>query len=222
MTKRIETLPGGTTVFTAPGYAITTDSLLLADFCGAKPSFSVCDLGCGCGILLLCLADAGLRGPAVGVEINEDALSLFQDSIAENAFSNIQAVPGNLCEYRSPFPFDCVVANPPYFDAGAEARLPQRATARHEITATLEDFCVAASRLLKDGGRFCLCYPPARLAQLMHLLGQHGLAAKRLQLVRKSPNDAPWLALLDARKAGGVGLSILPDKLLPAGRPVTY
>ena len=76
--------------------------------------------------------------------------------------------------------------------------------------------------LLKDRGRFCLCYPPARLAQLFAALSANRLAPKRLRLVRKTPETPPWLVLVDARKNGGAGLQILPDRILPPGAPVQY
>ena len=96
------------------------------------------------------------------------------------------------------------------------------AGAGHEHTATLADFCRCAASVLKDKGRFCLCRPPARLAELMCTLREHRLEPKRMQLVRKSPEEGPWLVLMDARKAGGIGLKVQPDYILPPGRPILY
>ena len=43
-----------------------------------------------------------------------------------------------------------------------------------------------------------------------------GLQPKRLRLVRQRADakSLPWLFLLDCRKAGGVGLEMLPDLIM--------
>ena len=56
----------------------------------------------------------------------------------------------------------------------------------------------------------------------MCTLREHRLEPKRMQLVRKSPEEEPWLVLMEARKAGGIGLKVQPDYILPPGRPILY
>lgn len=215
-----ETLPGGTRVWVNHTHKIGTDALLLAEFCTFLPSFSLCDLGSGCGIVLLALLDKGLAGPATGVELSADGAALLQGAAKENNMPQVQSLGQDLRSYRPKVLFDMVVANPPYFSQGQPAQNPQRAVARHQLSASLNDFCACARRILKDGGRFCLCYPASRLASLYGALAANGFAPKRMQLVRKRENVSPWLVLLDARKAGGEGLTILPDRILAA--PVHY
>ncbi|MDL2324132.1 methyltransferase [Ruminococcaceae bacterium OttesenSCG-928-A16] len=222
MQHTVETLPGGTRVWVNAQHRFGTDALLLAAFCNPKRNWSVCDLGSGSGILLLSLLDKGLQGPATGVELDEAGAALLAGTAAENGYANVQAVCANLQHYRSPHLVDMVVANPPYFAAGLLPPTARRAAARHETTATIADFCAAAARMLKDGGPFCVCFPPARLADLIAALRQHKLEPKRMQFVRNAAEAPPWLVLLDARKAGGVGLQILPDRIVPHGQPVEY
>ena len=217
-----ETLPGGTAVYTAAHHRIGTDALLLADFCGAKRLWSVCDLGSGCGIVLLSLKDKGLRGPAAGVEIDPAGTALLQRAIEENHFADTEAVTADFTSYRPGRLFDLVVSNPPYFSAGLLPPEAGRARARHEVDASLGGLCETASLLLKDGGRFCLCFPPARLAELISCLHRCRLEPKRLQFCRKAHDAPPWLLLMDARKAGGTGLTVLPDFILPPQQAMHY
>lgn len=222
MPTTIETLPGGTQVLTSPRHLIGTDALLLAKFCEPKPWWNACDLGAGGGIVLLALLDAGLRGTAVGVERDEEGHCLLQQAVKANQLGNLHAVHTDVQQYQPDMLFDLVASNPPYFSAGPTPPTARRAAARHEVHGTLEDFAACASRILKDGGRFCVCYPATRMAHLMHTMQNYRLAPKRVQLVRKSPTAEPWLVLLDARKAGGIGLSFLPDIILPPGQAVHY
>lgn len=219
----VETLPGGTRVYTDENHRITTDALLLAAFCEAKPGWSACDLGAGGGVVLLSLMDAGLDGRVVGVEWEPQGCALLARGLADSGHPGALAVQADIRDYKTEGePFDLVVANPPYFAAGRQAQHPVRAQARHQGECTVEDWCAAAARLLKTRGRFCLCWPPARLAGLITAMVRHGIAPKRLRLVRRSPQDEPWLALVDGRRQGGEGLRVLPDLLLGTGQPVEY
>lgn len=218
--QKAETLTNGTVVYTSENHPITTDSLLLADFITANcfnEMWSVCDLGSGCGILLLTLVDRGLMGHAVGIESDLEGSGLLRNAISTGELINVQAVMADLREYQTPFHYDLVIANPPYYNAGPLPPDDVRAAARHEVDCTLNDICAAAFRLLKDGGNFVLCYPPARLADLFSALQLHFLAPKQMQFVRKTPADEPWLAMVAARKKGGAGMHILPDLILEHG-----
>lgn len=213
-----EVLAGGTVVYTAPGHRILTDSLLLAAFCTPKPDASVLDLGAGCGTLALSLADRGHRGPITCVELEAEAAGLLRRSVSENGLeAQFRVVEGDLRQFKTPRPFDAVLANPPYFSSGAMPRQAARARARHDGDCTLEQLCRAAAKSLKDGGRLYLCIPPVRLAGLFRALAGADFAPKRLQLVRTEPEREPWLALVEGRRGGGEGLRVLPDRIFSPG-----
>ncbi len=222
MEYQVETLPHGTQVYCNKNHRFGTDSLLLANFCEVKPAWRACDLGTGCGILLLSLIDKGLAGDAVGIELQPDGAALLAEAAKSNGLANVQALCQDFTQYRSSRRFDIVVSNPPYFTQGQPAANTARATARHQLACTLQDLCKAAARLLKQGGRFCLCYPAGQLAPLLKTLCENKLEPKRIQFVRKTPAETPWLVLVDARQSGGQGVTILPDILLPSGQPVQY
>ena len=76
--------------------------------------------------------------------------------------------------------FHLVVCNPPYFPPGSgrESASPADRLARHEPPGTLDEVVAAASRLLRFGGRFCLCHRPERLADVVAALRRRGLEPK--------------------------------------------
>lgn len=217
-----ETLPGGTVVHLSDNHRFGTDSLLLADFCEIRADWTACDLGSGCGILLLSLADKGLRGYGLGVDIDKEAAELLKSAAEANKLENIHSYHGEMQGLTTPRPFDVVVSNPPYFSAGAVSSNPVRAAARHEQNCTIYDVCAAAGKLLKDKGRFYVCWPPDRMTDLFAALQQAKLEPKKMQFVRKNADSPPWLMLLDARKNGGKSLRILPDRLIKSGNPLKY
>ena len=107
---------------------------------------------------------------------------------------------------------DYALSNPPYFPAGsgASAAGEARQAAREEVGCTLADVCAAAARVLRWGGRFALVHRPERLSDLFCTLRAHGLEPKRLRFVASSTENAPSLALVEARRGGKAGLSIEP------------
>ena len=92
--------------------------------------------------------------------------------------------------------------------------------ARMEGDCALEDWCAAAGRLLKNGGRFALVHRPERLCDLFAALRSAGLEPKRLRMVQHDAAGVPGLVLLECRRGGKPGLRAEPALLLydPDGR----
>ena len=93
--------------------------------------------------------------------------------------------------------------------------------ARHEILCTIDDVCSAAARLLKFGGKLCICQRPERLADVLCAMRGARIEPKRLQFVMARPEKAPWLVLVEGQKNRAPGLRV-PAPLVTAradGRP---
>ena len=193
-------------------FPLGSDSLALGAFATVRRGDRVCDLGCGAGALLLLLA---ARAPALelsGVEISPDDGALCRRNLAENGLAGTICTGelGAVCKTLPAGGFSLAVSNPPYFAAG---RGRPGGTARTEGASTLDGWCAAAGRLLKNGGRFALVYRPERLAELFAALQAHGMEPKRLQLVQHGPDKPPSAALVEAVRQGRPGLAVLPTLL---------
>ena len=112
--------------------------------------------------------------------------------------------------------FDLVLTNPPYrkIGSGRINPLEEKATARHEIKATLEDVLRAAHGLLKDKGRLVMIYPASRAADLIRRMAGFHLEPKRLQFVHSHENDEARLVLVEALKEGHAQVKVLPPLFL--------
>lgn len=208
---------GPFTVYVSDSHRFGTDAFLLAGFSQVKSKETVCDLGSGCGIIPLLLL-RGERPPAKvwGLELAADGVALMNRAVEENQLvGRFVPVEGDLRQLPSQLPagrLDVVTCNPPYFVPGTGYESPDqtRRAARHEHTCTLDEVCFAAARLLKYGGRFCLCHRPERLCDVITALRKVSIEPKRLRFVCQRQGEAPWLLLCEGRLGGNPSLKVEP------------
>lgn len=210
----VEYLSHGTPVHVSRACRFGQDSLLLARFCRIHAEEPACDLGTGCGIIPLCWHDEGHRGDCLAVEISEEAAALAQAGVGAGGAAHIRLLCGDLRDRRILRPYEqtrtLVACNPPYFRGGLVSPNAVRAAARHELSCTVEDVCAAAFRLLRDGGRLCLCQRPERLADVLCAMRAARIEPKRLCFAAAKPGAAPWLFLVEGQKNRAPGLCVLP------------
>lgn len=196
------------------GESIQTDALALSAFARVPKGGLCADLGCGCGILplLLLWERRDLRFHAV--ELRDNAAKQAQENMLANGFSQQCTVyTGDM--RQAPWErgrYDLVITNPPYFPPTGRGEAERR-TMRQE-SMSLTELCALAFSLLKNGGRFTLCYPAVRAGELIHALEETNLPLKRLRCVQHSAHHAPSLILCESRKNAGEGLIWEPPLLL--------
>ncbi|MBW2184480.1 MAG: methyltransferase, partial [Deltaproteobacteria bacterium] len=127
------------------GYRFSVDAILLAHFSSQLSANSIIDLGTGSGVIPLILARKGTVPTIVGVEVQKEMADMAKRTIALNGFTErVSILHEDLKELRNRFnasSFDLVVSNPPYYPVGDGRINPdeQKAIARHEILAKMED-----------------------------------------------------------------------------------
>jgi len=143
---------------------VTTDSCLLGAWAPIKKGTkTVLDIGCGCGIIGLMLAQRleQHQSQIDAIDIDANAIAQCQDNIIQSPFTNINARHIDIKQYRlnSPLYYDLIVSNPPYFESAVECRDPQRQQARYTENLSHLQLVTTAKRLLKPDGCFCVVLP---------------------------------------------------------------
>jgi tRNA1Val (adenine37-N6)-methyltransferase len=202
------------------GYRFSIDAFLLAHFAKPLPMDRIIDLGTGCGILPLILTFRHKVKTVIGVEIQPSLADLARRNIVLNRLStrikiwekDLKSLEGKSCRGT----FDLVLSNPPYRKVGSGRVNPrlEKAVARHEIIATLEDVIRTAGDLLKDKGRLSMIYPASRAADLIEEMRKFHLEPKRLQFVHSHPRDVARLLLVEGLKEGHAQVRVLPPLFL--------
>lgn len=213
--EHIEYLDKNVGVIVSDEHTFGTDAILLASFSMAKKNDKICDLGTGCGIIPFLFYRDGNRD-LTAVEIQENACDQVKRSIEMNGAgesftlinSDLRELDFKMLNSR----FSLVTMNPPYTKAngGIESEKDNEKIARHETMCSISDVANCASRLLKFGGRLCICGRPERLFETMKALSEKNIEPKRLRLVQKNTKTVPWLFLLEGRLGGKSGMTVLP------------
>jgi len=208
------------------GYRFSIDALLLSHFAEPRPKDRVIDLGTGCGVIPLILIFKRKAETVIGVEVQPSLADLARQNVSLNRFSSkIEIWEKNfkeLVKQSDRGTFDLVLSNPPYRKVGSGRINPleEKALARHEILATLEDLLRTGHHLLKNKGRLCLIYPATRTADVFQRLRHFHLEPKRVQFVHSHPQDEASLLMVDALKEGKTQIKVLPPFVLykPGGQ----
>lgn len=211
--EHIEYIDGSLKLIVSASHTFGTDALLLAAFSAPKRRDTVCDFGTGCGIIPFYWLREGV-GRVHAVELQSLACDQLTRSISLNGIeerfclfnSDLRELKGKL----EAGIFDLVTMNPPYTAEGHGIISETAADkiARHETNLELTDVFIAASRLLKFGGRMCICLRPERLTEAMMGMRQAKIEPKRLRFVSQRDGKAPWLFLLEGKKGRNPGLIV--------------
>ena len=189
-------------------FCFSMDAVLLAHFPRLTGRERILDLGTGTGIIPLLIADFAAHITAV--ELSPVQAELAARNVRMNRLGEKITVREG--DYRDPSAlfvcgeYDLVFSNPPYraVTSGAVSAGDGRATARHEITATLADTVRAASYALRHGGRLAMVHLPERLGEIVLALHAEHLSIKRLRMVQPRADRPPNLMLIEAVKGASL------------------
>lgn len=189
------------------GFCFGIDAVLLSDFAkDIRNNSTVLDLGTGTGIIGILLCAKTKLSKIYGIDVQKDVCDMAFRSVKLNNLENkFEIINTNIKELTNTFEeasFDAIVSNPPYKkdNSGLKNESETKLISRHEITASLEDFILISSKLLKSNGSIYMVHRPERLSDLFYLLKKYNLEPKKLRLVQSYQDSKPKLVLVKATK----------------------
>ena len=202
------------------GLTFGTDAFLLAAYMKPQRSATAVELGCGTGIISL-LAAARERFAFIhAFEIQPEFSELTERNISMNDLTDRISCRcrdvRELSARDTDGEVDVVFSNPPYMrtDSGKRNEADMKYIARHEVCGDIGDFCAAARRLLKHGGKFYCVWRPDRLTELLAALRENKLEPKTMTFVHADETSAPSMLLLCAKKGAAPSLNVSAPLIL--------
>lgn len=145
----------------------------------------VLDVGCGCGVISLMLAQRFDNVRVLGIDVDKESVeestlnfksSPWKDRL-EARVEDFNSIEG---------PFDYIISNPPYFEDGIKEIDTARLSARHQGSLNPTVVIKKGAGLLKENGRIGLVCP---FSQLEELLGNaEGVYIKPIRIMLMAGN----------------------------------
>ena len=197
-------------------FNFSLDSMLLASFATINLKDKlICDLCSGNAPIPMYLT-LRTKAKIVGVEVLEKSYNLANMSVKENKMEeqikmhnrNLIGVSDEIGKEK----YDLVTCNPPYFRLNHHQVNPneEKAIARHEILANLDDIVKEASLLLKQKGRLAMIHTPSRLLEVIETFKKYHIEPKRLRFVYPKMDGECNHILIEGMKEGKEEMRILP------------
>ena len=168
---------------------VGTDGVLLGAWAleGAPAPPLVVDVGCGCGLIALMLAQRLPGVPIEAVDIDAPSLEDARANVAASPFAGRIALREGDFLSLPPFPEGTAfVCNPPFYTEDTLAPDVRRAAARNSRALPLEALVARASC-----GTLSLVLPAALEGELLASANAAGLHLRRLCRVRTTERKAP-------------------------------
>lgn len=172
---------------------VGTDAILLGAWMDVKPTDWVLDIGTGCGVLPLMLAQRGIA-KVHAVDLDEaSALEAAENFQASQWSRQLFAFHADVRKFTMQCAYDLIISNPPFFINSFKCDADRRNQARHnDISLTFNDLIASVRRLLKSDGRFALVLPERESQEFLPLAEQGNLFLYRKENIvpieGKSPN----------------------------------
>ncbi|NOD76529.1 MULTISPECIES: tRNA1(Val) (adenine(37)-N6)-methyltransferase [unclassified Ruegeria] len=201
------------------GYRAGVDPVFLAASVPARTGQSVLELGCGAGAAILCLSARVPGLKLTGVELQPAYADLARRNAEMNGVdldlveADLTALPTAIRQRQ----FDHVIANPPYYRAGAHSRANDtgRSIALGEDTPLQDWISVAAKRLAPQGYLHMIQKADRLPDMIVACTGRLG-SVEVLPLSARTGREAE-LVILRARKGGRAAFRLHAPLILHKG-----
>jgi tRNA1Val (adenine37-N6)-methyltransferase len=176
---------------------VGTDAVLLGAWVNVKGVKRILDVGTGCGIIALMLAQRTEEDVNIeGIEIEEQDVKQADENLLESRWCNrILFHNYSLQNFRSGYKYDLIVSNPPYFNNSQLPPKAHRAKARHTDLLSHKELLHHSVRLLKTKGRLSVILPFEEGKVFLSLAEEVGLFLNRQMAFysRKEKLQERWL-----------------------------
>ena len=166
---------------------IGTDAVVLGAWAECKKAENILDVGTGCGVIALMMAQRNATANVVGVEIDAEAAAQAKDNVLFSPWADRVTVEHtDIQGYASDTEerFDLIVCNPPFFSGGSLSSGANRLAMRSTKKLPHGDLLGAFRTLLTETGRGVVILPYIEGLRFSELARSYGLYPVRILQLR--------------------------------------
>ena len=173
---------------------VGTDAVLLGVLAEVSHASKVLDIGTGCGVVAIIMAQRNPTAIIHAVEPDKAsakcAMGNFEASLWSDRLTVFETTVQHIaCTTRHTY--DCIVSNPPYFVNSLKSPSEQRNMARHNKTLPFDELAEAVDSLLSSDGTFSAIMPCSEADDFKATAERQKLFCQKEILIFSKPQGKP-------------------------------
>lgn len=176
------------------------------------------DVGCGCGLIALMLAQRNMEAFVDAIDIDEGSVDEATSNFSMSGWGErlrCRRMAFKELTNENTEKYDVIVSNPPFYDSGVKDLSSARAAARHKGELSPETLLEDSGGLLSDIGRVAMIFPADYLHGIREIAGANGFTLERASFVRNHLTAPIKRVMVEFRRSDGVLGEILKDEDIP-------
>lgn len=175
----------------------------------------VLDVGAGCGLISIMLAQRFAETRITALELDTEAAAQARENVENSPFaSQIEVLQGDFMAFSST-PYDAVVSNPPFFEEDLLPPDASRANARHTAAGlTFENLVKHSAELLTERGALFVIIPKSAQTRFHALCNREGFSLVHATDVRTVIRKDPKRVMLHFVKGATASDGVRRDEIV--------
>lgn len=175
---------------------VGVDGVLVGAWCSCRNAMHILDVGTGCGVIALMLAQRNSQARVLGIDVDPCSLREAEENVSLSPWSDrVSILYDDFCNTKLEPDYDLIVSNPPFFRSGVGKVDTARLAARHQESLPLTSLIDNASNLLFTSGRLAIVLPLDFENEVIEVACDNGMLPVRICRVR-GHLKAPYKRLL--------------------------
>lgn len=173
---------------------VGTDATLLGAWADAGDTTNILDIGTGCGVIALMLAQksaANILGIDIDVDSTLEAAANFAASPWRDRLSAKYTSLQKFASENGQPKYDMIVSNPPFFTSSLKNTSESKALARHNDSLSFEELISFSKRILLPEGRLYMILPATEEKTIIRLAGKNELSIAKICRISAKTNRKP-------------------------------
>jgi len=166
----------------------------------------VLDVGCGCGLISLMIAQECGNVRVRGIDIEETAVEQAKENVEASRFKD--GIEIDLCDFNTLYSFsnkyDVIVSNPPFYTENIISENARRDNARHTSSLSFETLILNTSKLLNNDSDFCVIIPSEHTSSFIAECATRQMYLCHRVDIKTSPHKATKRTILHFIKTDSV------------------
>jgi tRNA1Val (adenine37-N6)-methyltransferase len=156
---------------------VGTDAVMLATVAGVENARKIFEIGTGCGVMALILAQ---RSQALidAIEIDEESVIQAGENAMNSPWKDrINVIHSSLQDYihQAAEKYDLVISNPPFFSRSLKSPVTKRNISRHDDSLSFDDLIQGSTELMMPDASLWLILPVNESREFVKNAGDAGL-----------------------------------------------